>query len=305
MGGRSIIFVESLSMNGRHMPKKEITAELSQQIRDRFNELTKDAFSTEPAPRAEVEEALKRIYVSEGFEIPSKFIWVESDVAAAKYVKEHSGSPYNNSMFGQYDSFWVARIKVADEFVGGVIGSDDDRESIANMEVMTKCGPWWPYDNCVVIMDRPLELHLTKDGSPHNEVGPAIMYRDGVKHWYIGGHKVTEQIVLHPDTLTIEQIKAESNAEVRRVMISRYGVDKYLTATSANIIDKDTYHNHPRLLIELDDRSLWLVGTDGGSLDENGKGRVYHMPVGRGVRTCIKAHESICGFNEGKIGFQS
>lgn len=285
------------------MAKQEVTKELADKMRARFNELTKDAFSTEPAPREEIEEAVAKIYISEGFSPPSKIIWVESDVAAAKYIKGEAASPYGSNMFGQYDCFWIARVLVADEFVGGVIKTKDDKEAIANMMAMTKCGPWWPYNNCVVIMDRPAELHLM-NGTPHNENGPAIVYRDGVRHWYIGGHKVDEQIVMRPETITAHQIKSEKNAETRRIMISRHGLGNYIKEVGGKVVDKDIYHGHPRLLVELDDMSMWLVGTDGGSLDENGHGRVYHMPV-RGSRTCADAHESICGFKENKIGVQS
>lgn len=287
------------------MAKTELTEEKIAAIKARFNEITQSAFCTDPAPREKIQQALVRIYEREGFKAPKEFIWVDSDVGAAAYIKKNSSSPYNNNMFGQYDLYWLAKIIVANEFVGGVVITEKDKAIIDDMLIMTECGPWWPYDDVVVIMDRPLEINLLPDGNLHNESGPAISYRDGVKHWYIGGHQVNERIVLHPEELTVEEIKKEQNAEVRRIMMSRYGVGKYMKETSAVIIDKDEYFNMPRILVKLDDNSRWLIGTDGGSRDENGKGRVYYMPVTSDTTTCKKAHESICMFIETAIGAQS
>jgi len=91
---------------------------------------------------------------------------------------------------------------------------------------------------------------------------------------------------------------SEKNQEVRRIMIERYGVGKYLVETEATVLDSDfrgTPGGGARALMEDKNKIKWLVATD-GSTD-----RVYHMMVDISAETCKEAHESLCGFDESLI----
>jgi len=57
-------------------------------------------------------------------------------------------------------------------------------------------------------------------------------FADGWGFWNIHGVPVDEQIVMRPETQTIEQIQNEPNAEVKKIRIQRYGEKKYLKAIS-------------------------------------------------------------------------
>jgi hypothetical protein len=46
---------------------------------------------------------------------------------------------------------------------------------------------------------------------------------------------------MHPETITIADIDAEENAEVRRVMIEKYGVARYMRESKAREISRDAY----------------------------------------------------------------
>ena len=74
----------------------------------------------------------------------------------------------------------------------------------------------------------------------HCETGPAIAW-PGWALWMWHGVRVTEQIVMHPETITAEQIKAETNAEVRRVMMQRYGAERFMTTVDAKHVSTDDY----------------------------------------------------------------
>ncbi len=73
----------------------------------------------------------------------------------------------------------------------------------------------------------------------HYEIGPAIEYRDGSGLWFWKGTQVTEQTILRPETFTAEGILAEQNAEVRRVQIERFGMERFIREANAKII-----HSH-------------------------------------------------------------
>ena len=135
----------------------------------------------------------------------------------------------------------------------------------------------------------------------HCEDGPVIEYADGVKIYVIEGHVLNEQIVMAPETLTLEQIDKEENAETKRIMINRYGVSKYMLETEAKQIDVDQLNlegSSMRTLMEDKHGNRWLIGTDGST------GRVYHMSVPNNVSTCREAHEAISGIPEEGCSFE-
>ena len=101
---------------------------------------------------------------------------------------------------------------------------------------------------------------------------------------------------MDPASITIEEINKEDNVEVRRIMIERYGVGKYLHEAGAKLIDFDHVEIirgsgalMPRCLLHDNNGNAFLEGTD-GSTD-----RTYFMPVDPAATTCREAHESING----------
>jgi hypothetical protein len=95
-----------------------------------------------------------------------------------------------------------------------------------------------------IISDRPSEIHIETvngRGRLHNLSGPAKRYRDGWSIYEIHGVRVPAQVIEAPQTLTVEQIRGEQNAEVRRVMIERYGAAKYIEKIGATVIARDEY----------------------------------------------------------------
>ena len=73
----------------------------------------------------------------------------------------------------------------------------------------------------------------------HYEMGPAIEYRDGSGLWFWKGTQVTEQTILRPETFTAEGILSEQNAEVRRIQIERFGMERFIREANAKVI-----HSH-------------------------------------------------------------
>jgi hypothetical protein len=52
---------------------------------------------------------------------------------------------------------------------------------------------------------------------------------------------VTEQIVLRPEMLTVAQIEAEPNSEVRRVMLERFTLERYVREGDVEKVAQDNY----------------------------------------------------------------
>jgi len=66
----------------------------------------------------------------------------------------------------------------------------------------------------------------------------AVAFPDGWGIWAWHGIRVTEQIILRPESLTPEQIATESNAQVRQVMVERIGIERVCQMFNAVCLDK-------------------------------------------------------------------
>ena len=95
------------------------------------------------------------------------------------------------------------------------------------------------HDEFCLVSDFPDRILVDDANRPHCDNGPSHRWRDGWSLWHIHGVRVTEQIVMRPDTITVEQIRAENNAEVRRVMIDRYGEERYIIDSGMKPIAHD------------------------------------------------------------------
>jgi hypothetical protein len=114
---------------------------------------------------------------------------------------------------------------------------------------------------------------------------------------------------MRPKEITLENIKQESNAEVKRIIRERYGEGRYLKDIGAKVIDTDAREVSSadfaegravsRALLEDDEKNRVLVGTDGTTK------RVYYMQVPSDCKTCDEAHIALCGFDEKRIISQS
>ncbi len=83
----------------------------------------------------------------------------------------------------------------------------------------------------------------------HREEGPVIEYEDGTGIYYWNNLKVSEGLVLHPERLSVKEILAERNVELRRVMIERYGQEKFIR--DANVETLDSYNGNELVRIPL------------------------------------------------------
>jgi hypothetical protein len=194
---------------------------------------------------------------------------------------------------GSLEAYSIAFLRYCQSI--GVKFTDAQSEGLSYMENVTKsCFWWYPFKDFCIVSDRPSEIHI-ENGLLHNETGPAILFRDGYALWSIDGMMVSQKIVMHPETLTVAEIDKEINAEVRRIMIQRFGPKRYMEESGAECIDVSAglglTGSGPRALYETKDGDKWLVGSDGSTK------RIYWMPVPREAKTCAEAHCLIAGID--------
>lgn len=107
-------------------------------------------------------------------------------------------------------------------------------------EILHRVPAFMQFDNAYLILAGKPAMSLDSAGNLHNTTGPAVVWPDGKKQWFVDGHVLNqcgEKIVMQPENLTKDEIFSISNEEERRIAIDRMGWHKYLTAIDAKIMD--------------------------------------------------------------------
>jgi hypothetical protein len=101
------------------------------------------------------------------------------------------------------------------------------------------CGWWWPFENVCIVTDRPAEIHFDAADQLHSVSAPALRYRDGFGVYAWRGRRVEREVVVGP--VTVKRIERERNAEIRRILVERYGAPNYVRDAGATEIAADEW----------------------------------------------------------------
>ena len=86
-----------------------------------------------------------------------------------------------------------------------------DREAPAIMsaawEVARSAGLWWPFQNAVILSDRPAEIHVNERHLLHRADGPAVVFRDGWSAYAWNGKAVPERWIMQPESVPPKELK--------------------------------------------------------------------------------------------------
>lgn len=235
------------------------------QIRDEWLAI---GLATGPVDRARIERAVKVIYERGGYTVPP-IVWCDSPYEGAKLAAqmakpECTGPDFRcevskkeisdqvwQACYGQHDASWLAFYDAMRRF--GLVEETAPFEG--GLWEMGHCGWWWPFDGVCICTERSLELH--RDGQErgftlHREDGPAMVWPDGFGVYSWHGVLVPKLVIETPDQITVEMIDGETNAEVRRIMLERFGLLKYFEAKNAELVDESLdLHRKPRRLLRL------------------------------------------------------
>jgi hypothetical protein len=137
---------------------------------------------------------------------------------------------------------------------------------------------WFPYDGIVLCSERHNILSVDDQGRLHSNNGQSVGYTDGWGLWSWHGVNVSREIIESPDNITVKQIESEQNAEVRRVMIERYGQALYLQDSGAKLLHQD---NLGKLWSKevLNDEPIVMVEVQNSTPEPDGTFKNYFLRV--------------------------
>ncbi|MFB4420192.1 DUF6745 domain-containing protein [Streptomyces sp. QL37] len=177
-----------------------------------------------------------------------------------------------DAVLGQHDAAWLAAFDGRGHRLTGL------------SEVARHAGWWWPYEHAVVISERPGELHRDEAGRLDRGDGPALAYPDGFALYAWRGMPVPVEFLDGLANLTPERIRAEENAELRRVMLEYYGYDRYLAESGAEPVHRDESGILWRIAME-GDEDVVMVEVVNSTPEPDGTHRVYWLRVPPRTRT--------------------
>ena len=139
----------------------------------------------------------------------------------------------------------------------------------------------------MLLSERHTTIHVDERGRLHCENGLACGYSDGWGIYAWHGVRVPEWIILQPELITLELINKESNAEVRRAMVERYGLDRL--KDQGQLIHRDSLKgNFPQYISTGDTREFlgYVPGEETISL--------YELPVENAEGRKAKVIHVVC-----------
>jgi hypothetical protein len=148
---------------------------------------------------------------------------------------------------------------------------------------------------CFYITDRGIEVctfpsvvKVDERNRLHSASGPAFVWLNDIQEYYWHGNRVESYVVDNPERITVADIEAESNVEVRRVKIERFGLARYLVKSGAQEIHRDDYGMLYRKQIP-GDEPLVMVKVVNATPEPDGSFKDYFMRVPPTMQTAREA----------------
>jgi hypothetical protein len=142
-----------------------------------------------------------------------------------------------NAIYGQHDAGWLSLYG----FFREACGMKRETNPLFGLLELAQSAGWMIAQRDVCwISERLSALNRDPQGRFHCEDGPALAYPNSFAMYAWHGVRVPANVIEQPDTMTVNQINDERNLEVRRVMIERYGENRYLEDSSVIVHQDET-----------------------------------------------------------------
>jgi hypothetical protein len=143
------------------------------------------------------------------------------------------GDSVGEFSYGQHDASWLGFYNYFQE----VLDVDDVGKLEPMMKSAENCNWFLPYKDVCFCSDKLEELHMV-DGKLHHDGGPSWRYRDGFCGWNLNGVRVPQEIAETPfDQLDPQMVVKETNVEVRRELLRKIGIERFVEKIGAKTLD--------------------------------------------------------------------
>ena len=241
-----------------------------------------------PTDKPRVEKAIKALYAREGLKEP-EIRWYPSPLSMTRAAREAGVQDLFTGWDGQYDAGFFGNYMYYREVLGMVKETEDLMIPIEFL--YGHSGPMIECENVVFVSENFTHIFTDDNGELHCESGPAFLYGgDNFCGYYWHGFEVPDWIVLKPQDITVEKIHAEENAEIRRIMLERFGTGRFVAESGGVVLDEDKDDlNGARMLVKDKLGNVLLHVGDPST------GRMYWLDVPPDTKTCVEANDFLSG----------
>jgi hypothetical protein len=156
---------------------------------------------------------------------------------------------------------------------------------------------WYPFENICFVCERPASIQKDDQTRLHNESGPSVAFSDDWKLYHWHGVEVPPYVIERPQEITVQKIDNESNAEIRRVMLERFGQERFLLESGTKPVHSDEFGTlYFRPLA--DDEPLVMVKVKNSTPEPDGSFKDYFLRVPPTAKTAREAVAWTFGMNE-------
>ena len=246
------VTMEGIMTSGAYA-EHEFTEEQKKQLDEYTAKWLKIGLSTAPLDFEAAKQAAVKCYQIAGLKEPTIFYKARSPMDAIDIIEKLSKEPpafplsksqiLNHMLYGNQEAPWLA----AFDFYRNVFDCVKETKPLEGLNEMAMASGWWSGyqlengDGLCVFQDRPEIISLDDRDLLHCDTGPAIKFSDGFAVHCIHGVRVTRQIVEAPQTLTPVQIENERNIEIRRIMLSRFGFERFVLESGIKPVQSDKF----------------------------------------------------------------
>jgi hypothetical protein len=165
-------------------------------------------------------------------------LWANLGANLRANLRDNLGDNLSWGFWGSHESAWPAYYNFPDAELRKMF-SDEQREKLHLwLSVCAGTGWWEPYENVVFMCERPSVQIVNSGGRLHCETGPAILCRDGWPVYALNGVRMKPEHVLTPaEKLDPTECLKETNADIRRELIRKMGVESMLAHLPHKVLD--------------------------------------------------------------------
>ena len=159
-------------------------------------------------------------------------VWVSVGASVGASVRDSVRA----SVYGQHDAGWLS----FHDFLSEVCGLEFETKKLTGLWLVAKNAGWFlPHEKICWISERPTVLRRNDDGRLHCESGMALAYPDGWGIYALNGIRMREEHIMTPaEKLNPGEILLEKNVEIRRELIRKIGIERFLQVCPHKMLHK-------------------------------------------------------------------
>jgi len=200
-------------------------------------------------------------------------------------VRASVGDSVGDSVYGQQEASWLGFY----EFFRNELNLINQTEKLKGLIELSKHAGWFlPHKEICWVSERHCLLNRDDKGRLHSLNQPSVLYPDGWSIYAVHGVRVPEYIIMNPNQITIKKIEEENNLEIKRIMIERFGQERYLMESNAKMIHKDKFGELYYKEIK-NDEPLVMVKVINSTPEPDGSRNNYFIRVDPKIKTAHAA----------------